>query len=65
MKPESEGEQNEGIFASGFKLEGMLNQDYFETSKKEDIKEDEDSFEILENSENEAQESEKDDEKKE
>ena len=56
MKPESDGEQNEGIFASGFKLE--LNQDYFETSKKEDIKEDEDSFEILENSENEAQESE-------
>ena len=54
MKLESEGEQNEGIFASGFKLEGMLNQDYFETSKKEDIKEDEDSFEILENSENEA-----------
>ena len=65
MEPESDNEQKEGIFTSGFKLEGMLNQDYFQTDKKEDIKEDEDSFEILENSENEAQESEKDDKEKE
>ena len=54
MSNESDSEQKEGIFAGGFKLEGMLNQDYFGTTKKEDIKEEEDSFEILENSDNEA-----------